>query len=214
LGEKDAKRKYYQSCGVDSMLGANGFVCVSIICVGKGVSKMSYIIISPWSKKLRDDKPNPKNYPIDTWITLVEGIRSNIGCKVIQIGVSGELPILGAVQLWNANMDILGILVEGCSGWISVDNFFQHFVASLDTVNPGIVLWTVSDPEIFGVKSNINLLKDRKYLRPNNVEGERRGMDNQFLKWDRATYNPDAFVPIEQIFGAVHDLLSFHENVM
>ena len=53
----------------------------------------------------------------------------------------------------------------------------------------GIVLWGMSDPKIFGHDIHINLLRDEKYLRP-----------NQFLTWDMQNFVPESFVePIEVI---------------
>ena len=42
------------------------------------------IIISPYSKALRNDKPNPKNYPY--WDEVLKGIKE----PVVQIGITGE----------------------------------------------------------------------------------------------------------------------------
>jgi hypothetical protein len=68
-----------------------------------------------------------------------------------------------------------------CRTWIGVDSFFQHFCWDLG--KPGIVIWGQSDPNIFGHPENINLLKDRKYLR-----------EKQFWLWEQAEYNEEAFV--------------------
>jgi len=51
-----------------------------------------------------------------------------------------------------------------------------------------VVLWSVSDPLIYGHSENINLLKDRSYL-----------AQNQFLWWDFTEYNPDAFLKPEEV---------------
>ena len=77
-------------------------------------------------------------------------------------------------------------LLQECKTWIGIDSFFQHL--AWDCQKPGIVLWSVSDPLIFGHRENTNLLKDRVYL-----------AENQFLWWDFTEHNPDAFVKPEEI---------------
>jgi hypothetical protein len=58
---------------------------------------------------------------------------------------------------------------------------------------PGIVLWSVSDPEIFGYPENLNLLKDRKYLRK-----------DQFAVWEAVTLDPETFVGPEEVYRALY----------
>ena len=138
------------------------------------------IIISPWSQKLRNGKENPKNYPY--WPELISLIDDHI----VQVGVDNE-KILVDDYRFNLSLKELECLVKSCETWIAVDSFFQHFC--WDIGKPGIVLWGQSDPLIFGHPENINLLKDREYLR-----------QNQFHLWEDATYKKEVFVdPIEVI---------------
>jgi hypothetical protein len=60
-----------------------------------------------------------------------------------------------------------------------------------------IVLWGRSDPEIFGHPENINLLKDRQYLRP-----------EQFRWWDDVEYSEDVFVSPEVVIITILKYLS------
>lgn len=137
------------------------------------------ILISPWSKKLRNGQENPKNYP--HWKKLIELIDE----PIIQIGVADETKL---VDDFRPNLSLKGLekLVLECRTWISVDSFFQHFCWDLG--KPGIVLWGPSDPNIFGHPENTNLLKDRKYLR-----------SNQFWLWEQCEYNAEAFVKPEEV---------------
>jgi len=135
------------------------------------------IIISPWSQKLKNGKNNPKNYPY--WKELV----SLIDEPIIQIGVTGEESLVDDCR-FDLNMKELEKLVFECRTWIGVDSFFQHFCWDLG--KPGIVIWGQSDPNIFGHSENINLLKDRKYLR-----------EKQFWLWEQAEYKEEAFVSPE-----------------
>jgi hypothetical protein len=138
------------------------------------------IIISPYAKKLRNGKNNPKNYP--WWPELISLIKHD---TIIQVGVEGETQLVEEFRT-NLSLDELKSLVLECRTWISVDSFFQHFAWDLN--KPGIVLWGQSDPNIFGHPENINLLKDRKYLR-----------EKQFWWWEQCDYIEEAFVKPEEI---------------
>ena len=137
------------------------------------------IIISPFSKTLRNGKTNPKNYPY--WKELIRLIDE----PIVQVGIDGEEQLVDDFKK-NLSLDELGSLVNQCRTWISCDSFFQHF--AWDKQKYGIVLWSVSDPNIFGHPENINLLKDRKYL-----------VQNQFLWWEHTEYDATKFVEPEVV---------------
>lgn len=137
------------------------------------------IIISPYSKMLRNGANNPKNYPY--WKELISLIDEDI----VQVGISGEEQLVKDFRK-NLSLNEMSNLINECKTWISVDSFFQHFAWHLG--KPGIVLWGQSDPDIFGHKENINLLKDRKYLR-----------EKQFWIWEQCEYNSEAFVEPEYV---------------
>lgn len=142
---------------------------------------MKKIIISPWSKPLRVDDPtrvNPKNYP--WWPELVQLlIEQNIECT--QVGRAGELAIPGCKTQFGLPLTDLQKLLFSYDSWISVDNFFQHFAHYYG--KRGVVLFGKSDPILFGYPENINLLKDRKYLRK-----------DQFGIWESELYDSNVFV--------------------
>jgi ADP-heptose:LPS heptosyltransferase len=137
------------------------------------------IIIAPYAQKLRNGKENPKNYPY--WKELIAIIDQ----PIIQVGVKGEQQLVEDFRL-NLSISELTQLVQECKTWISVDSFFQHLC--WDLKKPGIVIWSQSDPIIFGHKENINLLKDRSYLRK-----------DQFHIWEQCEYNKDAFISPTQV---------------
>ena len=132
------------------------------------------IVISPYAKRLINGKQNPKNYPY--WEELVNKIDE----PIIQVGVEGERQL---VEDFRKGLPIseLRELIRQCRTWIGVDSFFQHL--AWDEGKKGIVLWGVSDPLIFGHPENINLLKDRSYLAP-----------NQFLWWEFTEHKNERFV--------------------
>ncbi len=137
------------------------------------------IIIHPWAKKLVNDKENPKNYPF--WHELIAMIDE----PIVQVGIEGEKQL---VEDFRTNLSLIQLrqLIKECRIWIGVDSFFQHLAWSEG--KPGIVLWSVSDPVIFGHPENHNLLKSRDNL-----------AKNQFLWWDFTEHNNDYFVKPEEV---------------
>lgn len=132
------------------------------------------VIIAPYAKRLISGKRNPKDYPY--WDQVVSGIKG----PIVQVGVDGEEQI---VEDFRRNLPIADLrkLIRECRTWVSVDSFFQHL--AWDEKKPGIVLWGVSDPLIFGHPENVNLLRDRKHL-----------AKNQFLWWEYTEHSDDRFV--------------------
>lgn len=149
------------------------------------------ILISPWARQLRNGQNNPKNYPF--WSQLIHMIDQ----PLVQVGVSGETQLVPDMRT-NLNLNQLSDLINSCSTWISVDSFFQHWCWHLN--KPGIVLWGQSDPLIFGHSSNINLLKDRKFLR-----------DKQFWLWEQAEYRTDCWVEPADVISQLQKLLIHKE---
>ena len=137
------------------------------------------IIIAPYAQKLKTGARNPKNYPF--WEELI----SQIDEPIVQVGVEGEEQLVPDFRK-NLPMSELRKLLHECRTWISCDSFFQHL--GWDEGVPGIVLWSVSDPLIFGHPENTNLLKSRDNL-----------VANQFLWWDYTPHNSDFFVPPETV---------------
>ena len=138
------------------------------------------IIIAPYARGTQSGKINPKNYPY--WKELLELIKE----PVIQIGIEGEKQLTEDFVI-GQSLKELAELVKECRTWISVDSFFQHFCWKLG--KPGVVLFSQSDPNIFGHKENINLLKSREYLR-----------QQQFWLWDQTVYNKDAYITPEEVY--------------
>jgi SAM-dependent methyltransferase len=161
-------------------------------------NKLKTVVISPYAKKYRENRPHPKNYPYFD-IVIQELKKYNI--KVIQIGISGE-PILKGVDevKFDLKLKDLKKVLEEADTFISVDSFIQHFAAYYNI--PGIVIFGQSDPEIFGHKIHINLLKDRKYLRP-----------DQFHIWEFAKFDDDVFVEPNIVIETVKKVLSIDDNM-
>lgn len=136
------------------------------------------IYISPYSQKMRNGKTNPKNYPY--WPELIELLK-NQGNEIVQIGVGGE-PKLTEETLFDLKIpELVKKVQEDMDIFYSVDNFFPHLCHYYG--KKGVVMWGVSNPELFGYKENINILKDSKYLRP-----------NQFEMWEQWDYSLEPFI--------------------
>lgn len=142
------------------------------------------IIISPYSKALKNGKTNPKNYPY--WKELIRLIDQ----PIVQVGIEGEIQLVSDFRK-NLSLSELRKLIQECKTWISCDSFFQHL--AWDEKKRGIVLWSVSDPLIFGHAENINLLKDRKNL-----------VANQFLWWEHTKFDAKKFVSPQVVVECLH----------
>ena len=146
------------------------------------------IIISPYARAMREPKPHPKNYP--WWKEVVDLLGRD---DVVQVGIEGEDQIVPDFRK-NLPLPTLAQMVKDCDAWVSVDSFFQHF--AWDLGKPGIVIWGQSDPNIFGHPENINLLKDRTYLR-----------EKQFWLWEQCDFNADSFVEPKVVVETISNLL-------
>lgn len=150
------------------------------------------LIISPYAKKLREkDTPHPKNYPF--WEELISLLKKD-GHEIIQIGVEGEKELVDNCKFGLCTKDLID-LCSTMDAFISVENFFPHFIhynfadkRYRGSGKRGIVLFGKSDPEIFGYPENINLLKDKKYLRW-----------DQFGPWEATDFVEEAFVKPDRV---------------
>ena len=121
-------------------------------------------------------------------------VESNI--KVIQIGSSKDNKIPGITDFrQNLKLSQIRELLKECDTWISVDSFLQHLNSNYER-KQGVVIFSKSDPKIFGYSENINLLKHRKYLR-----------EKQFWLWEQEEYDKDAFVSAETVHATVLKVL-------
>jgi ADP-heptose:LPS heptosyltransferase len=152
------------------------------------------IIISPYSKRLINGKVNPKNYPF--WKEFLSLLPSDF--KVVQVGIEGEDQLVPDFRK-NLSLNSLKDLIRECDTWVSCDSFFQHLAWSEG--KKGVVLWSVSDPIIYGHPENVNLLKSRDFL-----------SENQFLWWELVDYDPNKFVHPHAVLNAVKSVISVEKS--
>jgi len=152
------------------------------------------ILLHPYAARLPEyQQVNPKNY--HRWPEVVAQLNA-AGYEVVQVGVKGEARVEGVGQFivgWPLNR--LHEIVAACASWVAVDSFFPHFVHVECGGKPGVVVWGQSNPDHWGHPQNINLLKDRRYLR-----------EWQFQSWWAAQFNPEAFVEPHVVVEAVINL--------
>ena len=147
------------------------------------------ILISPYAAALQNGNLNPKNYPF--WNELLTKIG---GTKhIVQVGVDGEEKLVPDFRK-NLSVAELRQLLKQCETVISCDSFMQHL--AWDEGVKAIVLWSVSDPLIYGHPEHINLLKSREYL-----------VENQFLWWNNVQHNSDSFVKPDIVMEHLHQII-------
>lgn len=148
------------------------------------------LIIAPYAQKLKSGKENAKNYP--HWKELIQLINDSI--PIVQVGVTNEVPLVEDCR-FNLSIPELKNLINNCTTWISVDSMFQHL--AWDCNKQGIVIFSQSDPLIFGHESNINLLKSRLYLRK-----------NQFLWWEDVDSIQDSYIQPDEVIRHLQDFIN------
>lgn len=127
---------------------------------------------------IRGNIQNAKSYPF--WEELIHLLSDDFKIKEIK-GILPENEIID--------------LINECFTYITVDSFVPH-LCKYYNLKPGIVLWNKSDPLIFGYKTNMNLLKDRKYLRP-----------DQFGEWRGSQMQTDGWLSAEEVFKKINEYL-------
>lgn len=147
-----------------------------------------FILVSPWAQKMRNGAENPKNYP--HWQDLINKFQHAVN-HIVQIGVEGEPQL---VQDFRRNLPLAEIkkLLEECSVFLSVDNFLPHFAHLNGIRGKGVVLFGMSDPDLYGYPENLNILKDRKYLRK-----------RAYGIWEEETADPSIFLTPDKVYDIV-----------
>lgn len=152
---------------------------------------MKTVIISPYSQRMRNGNRNPKNFPF--WSDVVAQLKGH-GIRITQIGLAYEDPIGADEFLTNLSLKQIEELVPQAHTWAAVDNFFPHLCNIVG--RPGVVVFGKSDPLIFGYPQNVNLLKNRAYLR-----------HQQFDIWETEQFDPNVFVGSDEVVSSIIKLI-------
>jgi len=132
-------------------------------------------------------KPSPKDYP---WPKeLAELLETEH--DVIQMAGAEDVQVAKDVRRNLPHPQVVELIKWSDTG-ICVDSYLQH--AFWEVGKPAIVLFGISDPLIFGHPENLNLLRDRKYLRP-----------QQFDLYYVNQYCNEAFVSPEEVIEALNN---------
>ena len=132
--------------------------------------------------------PNPKDYPFARELAAELEERY----ELIQVGGNGDERV---AKDFRANLSFNGVgeLIKSSDTGICCDSYLQHHYWLMN--KKAIVLWGISDPVIFGHDLHINLLKDRRFLRP-----------KQFDLYYGDQYNPQAFVTPLEVLHALEKI--------
>jgi hypothetical protein len=120
------------------------------------------------------------------------------GHKIYQIGRSGERRLAGIKDYWfDLPFVELQKKIRDCWFWISGDNFVQHMVYAMPESVKGVVLWGVSDPNLFGYDHNLNILKSTFYLRK-----------HQFMWWNDVKRIDESFEEPQKVMEKIIKFVS------
>jgi hypothetical protein len=154
------------------------------------------IVISPYSRSVPKSMVNPKDYPL--WVEVVRDLHAR-GFTTTQIGVEGEPSIGAHERVRNPSFREIVEMVEDAVTWISVDNFLPH-LCRCHGLQQGVVIFSRSDPKLFGYPKNTNLLLDPVFLRK-----------DQYGVWERSEpVNDASFVPPSAVVSAALDAAKFN----
>jgi len=121
---------------------------------------MKSILIIPYSRTLPNKIENPKNY--SKWQDLIN-LLINDNFKVYQLVFGQDEPTFNNVEmLCNYDEDKQYNILLQVNCWISVDSYFQHFAKYYNI--PGVVIWTLSNPTIYGYPENMNLFSNSNFF--------------------------------------------------
>lgn len=148
------------------------------------------ILFAPFAERQPwlNGSPSPKSYP---WAKELATLLSKED-HLVQVGGNGDEQVTDDFRK-NLSFGDVGKLINESRTGICVDSFLQHYYWFLS--RRAIVIFSVSDPVIFGHPENLNLLKDRNYLR-----------ENQFDLYYTTDINPEAFVPPDEVVKALAEI--------
>lgn len=143
------------------------------------------ILVNPSVQRMRNGTRNPKEYPF--WEELI----SLLDDEVFQIGIKGDIKY---VDNYFENLPLVGVkqLVKDCSYWITTDSFMPHLAHHFP--KPGVVIFGPSDPKIYGYEENLNVLKNRSVLRP-----------DQFGIWESCQFDENRFESAVQVAAKIKE---------
>lgn len=132
---------------------------------------------------------NPKSYP---WAKELAQLLSKED-HVIQVGGENDEQVCEDFRK-NLGFREVGKLIHESRTGVCVDSFLSHYYWYLD--RRALVIFSVSDPVIYGHETNLNVLKDRKYLR-----------ENQWDLYYANQVNHEAFLSPSEVLTALQEII-------
>jgi len=123
------------------------------------------ILIHCWART-RGSELNAKCPTAEWWNELIPLLN-----KPVKQILWGNETKLNCQHVENPKLEEIEKLLDECETFICIDSFLQHLNHGRNK-KKGIVVWSKSDPKIFGWPENINILKYPEKLR-----------SDQFLWW-------------------------------
>lgn len=141
------------------------------------------ILVQPYTAKIPATPLNPSGICAKQfqYFKNVCSVLHWLGHEIIQVGTEGEEDLGVGPFIISPKLKELKKLIQETDTWISLDSFLQHMAHDLG--KKGIVIWSVSDPKIFGYPENLNLYKDESLFRK-----------EQHAKWFEEPYSKDSFL--------------------
>lgn len=150
------------------------------------------IVVAPYTARIPTTPMNPQGICAKQFMYFknVCSVLKWLGHDIVQIGTEGEEDLGTGLFIKGAKLIEIKELIKNCDFWISLDSFLQHLAH--ETLKPGVVIWSVSSPTIFGYPENLNLYKDEKLFRK-----------EQHAKWLEEPYDMNKFLDFTTIVNRI-----------
>lgn len=146
------------------------------------------ILIHPYTSKLPNGQRNAKQYPYFRELGVLLHQDKNI---LHQIGIEGEEGLNWDEFIKDLKMDEIRELLPQYDFFISCDSFLQHIAASINF--RGVVIWSKSDPEIFGYPLHVNIYNPLWFRQ------------NQHAVWYGEPYEEDKFPSYQEVYDIIRN---------
>lgn len=150
------------------------------------------ILIQPFPARLPHREVHPKTYAF--WPDLITLLKSG-DYITYQLMVKDDEKLPCDNYIVDKSLKEIKDMLNDYDILICCDSFLQHLAWYSGYKGKCVVIFSQSDSRIFGHDCNWNILKDKKYLRP-----------DQFGVWNHCKYTPDAFEYPDTIFKYIQEV--------
>lgn len=128
------------------------------------------------------------------WPYFAEFIELYPDIEFIEVLIDGQTVTKGATPFIGTRSEIIKLLKES-DYFISIDSWLQH-LAAMQTKVKGLVIFSRSNPAIFGYSKFVNVFESHTYFKANPYEA-----------WNPTDLQLEAFPSIEKVQNAFAKLL-------